>query len=543
MAVELYPEFFNDVFGPVMQPGSSSHTAAPCRLAYLAHCLLGEDSTEIRVQLDRDGSFAGTFGMMYEDNAMLAGAMGFLPDDIRLFAADRLAAEAGIAHAFDFCQMKESTHINAIKLILTGRSGRTVTLVGDSTGGGMIETQLICGYPLQLKGDSYVLLIFDPLETLPAGKETELAGELSALVEAGTVAQPGRGQLWFFKTADPPSMDRLRALLPGVEMSLLRPVLPVLTRPERKPQLFDSMTRWREIARQRGMTLWETAVQYEMDASGWPRDRVIATMRDLAAKMHRQTHAVYDEEIVFPEGPFKRNMAADWARRMDSPGRLTDNLTADTLRWAYGAGAGIPGVEVVAGPMGSGGGYVYAALYAVQQARGYSDEDLLHGLIVAAGVGAIAFSRTDPTGEVIGCTGECGVCGAMAAAGIVELVGGSPEQAENAASLLLQATTGWPCDPIPGGHGQPCRSRIITATCMAHVFADLALAGREAVLPLHEAIDVADAVGRRLPPELLCTSLGGAAATPTGRQCAASYRAWCERTVQEGTPRPPGNLI
>ena len=40
--VATYPEFFNDVFGPVMQPGSSSHTAGPCRLGYLAGCLLGE---------------------------------------------------------------------------------------------------------------------------------------------------------------------------------------------------------------------------------------------------------------------------------------------------------------------------------------------------------------------------------------------------------------------------------------------------------------------------------------------------------------------
>ena len=36
MNIDLYPEFYNDVFGPVMQPGSSSHTAGPCRLGYLA---------------------------------------------------------------------------------------------------------------------------------------------------------------------------------------------------------------------------------------------------------------------------------------------------------------------------------------------------------------------------------------------------------------------------------------------------------------------------------------------------------------------------
>ena len=142
-----YPEFYNDVFGPIMQPGSSSHTAAPCRLGYLAHCLLGEPPVDIRVFLDRDGSFAGTFGLMYEDQAMLAGALGCLPDDPRLFGAAALAQSSGVTYGFDFGVMQESTHVNAMKFVLTGRSGKVAALVGDSTGGGMVQTRLINGYP------------------------------------------------------------------------------------------------------------------------------------------------------------------------------------------------------------------------------------------------------------------------------------------------------------------------------------------------------------------------------------------------------------
>jgi L-serine dehydratase len=193
--------------------------------------------------------------------------------------------------------------------------------------------------------------------------------------------------------------------------------------------------------------------------------------------------------------------------------------------------------------MGSGGGYVHAALWAVKEAHSFDDDDLLRGLFVAAGVGAIAFSRTEPTGEVIGCTGECGICGAMAAAGIAEMAGASPEQVENAAALHLQAFIGMPCDPIPGGMGQPCRSRIIAAIMSAHTFADLAMAGRDAVLRLHEVIDVADQVGRRLPPELLCTSRGGACNTPSARMRAAQFQEWFEETQNRGESRPPANLI
>jgi hypothetical protein len=81
----------------------------------------------------------------------------------------------------------------------------------------------------------------------------------------------------------------------------------------------------------------------------------------------------------------------------------------------------------------------------------------------------------------------------------------------------------------------------MAATCMAHVFADLALSGHEAVLPFHEALDVADAIGRALPPEALCTSEGGACAAPAARRCREAYRRWFDESRPED--RPPGNLI
>jgi len=133
------------------------------------------------------------------------------------------------------------------------------------------------------------------------------------------------------------------------------------------------------------------------------------------------------------------------------------------------------------------------------------------------------------------------MCGAMSAAGIAEMAGADPQQVEDAASLTLQAFTGMPCDPMPGGSCQPCRSRVLAATCMAHVFADLALAGHAAVLPLHEAIDVADAVGRALPPSLLCTSEGGACAAPTALTLREEFRRWFDETPPQ--ERPPGSLI
>lgn len=543
MTVSPYPEFFNDVFGPVMQPGSSSHTAGPCRLGRLAGDLLGEPLKKARIELDEAGSFAGTFGIMAEDRAMVAGLLGFLPDDPRLFRSLELAGEAGVEVDFAFTHVAESRHPNAVRFVLTGADGLMVVLVGDSTGGGMVATVSLDGFPVRTIGDSYVLLVQDPRESLTAEDVERFRAELPEALSARAVRVEGRGVLYVHELPVEPDTAAVREAVGAapVRVALLRPLLPVLSQCDRKPQLFDTMTRWRELADEAGVPLWEVAVQYEADASGWPHPWVIERMRELAALMRRQSRAVYEEDVAVPASPFKPDLAGRWARHQGTPGQLTDGITAQTVRYAYGAGAGVPGIPTVPGPMGGGGGYVHAALSAVQEAHGFGDEALLRGLFVAAGVGAIAYTRTEPTGEVLGCTGEAGICGAMAAAGIVEMAGGPPGAAEDAASLALQAFTGMPCDPMPGGMSQPCRSRIMAATCMAHVFADMALAGHQAVLPLHEAIDVADAVGRALPPGLKCTSAGGACAAPTARRVRVDYERWFDESRPED--RPPGNLI
>ena len=545
MTVAAYPEFFNDVFGPVMQPGSSSHTAAPCRLGNLARDLLGETPVRARIELDSNGSFAGTFGIMAEDRAMVAGVLGLPPDDEGLFRAFALADGAGLAVEFAFTDLLESDHPNAMKFVLTAADGRTISMVGTSTGGGMVETLVADGFPLRTIGDAFVLLVFDPVGALNEGHLGGLCGSASGLIESETIRADGSGRMHVLRLEAEPDLASVSALLDewglSVRLALLKPVVPVIARRGREPQLFDTMIGWRSIAERQGVPLWEVALQYEMAASGWSREQVLERMRMLAQLMRRQTRAAYEEDVTVPVSPFKPDFTTRWAAHQKSSARLTDDLTAQTIRWAYGAGAGIPGVRTVPGPMGGGGGYVYAALSAVQEARGLSDDDLLHGLLVAAGVGAIAFTRTEPTGEVLGCTGEAGVCGAMAAAGIVAMVGGAARHAEEAASLALQAFTGMPCDPMPGGLCQPCRSRVLTATVMAHVFADLALAGHEAVLPLHEALDVADVIGRGLPPELLCTSEGGACAAPEAQLRRAEYQRWVAESKPED--RPPGNLI
>ena len=175
----------------------------------------------------------------------------------------------------------------------------------------------------------------------------------------------------------------------------------MIARPDRRPQLFDTMTGWREIALGDGLPFWEVAVQYEMDAPDGRATASSSSMRQLAAASCAARPGPCTRRASrCRRAEFKPDFARPLAALRGAAGAVSDGVTAQTIRYAYGAGSGIPGVEAVPGPMGGGGGYIHAALSAVQEARGLSDDDLLRGLFVAAGVGAIAYTRSAPTGEV-----------------------------------------------------------------------------------------------------------------------------------------------
>lgn len=527
MMTELYPEFFNDVFGPVMQPGSSSHTAGPCRLGRLAHDLLNAPLQRIHIVLDKNGSFAGTFGHMNEDLGMLAGAHGLLPDDERLFDIKEILNGENIPFEFEFSEITESSDPNAVKFILTGTDDRTVSLVGNSTGGGMIETVQVLGFPYRSKGDAYVACI------RAGGNIRELDSFLRSAVqrygalEMTAIGDQKSGLLFCIRSET--ELAGLKAELepyPEAEYFQMRPLLPVVTARNKKEQLFQTFTDWIRISKERDQGLAETAVDYERDASGWTREKITAYMKMLQQTMEKQTQTVYADDSALLENPFSGYHYRKWREYLKDGVPLAGDTVGRALYYAFGVQAMVRGVKMVPGPMGTGGGFLYSVLRAVKEARGLSEEAALRGLFVAAGVGAICYTRTRPTGEVTGCTGECGVCMAMASAGLVEMMGGAPEQTEAAASLALQAAIGWPCDPIPGGNNQPCLSRVVTAVTMAIAFADLALSGRECVIPFHEAVDVADRLGRALSPELKCTSCGGLCASPAGLDCKKRFQEW-----------------
>ena len=120
----------------------------------------------------------------------------------------------------------------------------------------MVETVTVNGFPLRTIGDTYALLVFDAQRQIGEEQLAALVPELPELVASHEVPVDGLGVLRAYMLAVEPDLVALDGLLtaglPGVSVAVLKPLLPVISQLDRKPQLFDTMTGWREIADARG---------------------------------------------------------------------------------------------------------------------------------------------------------------------------------------------------------------------------------------------------------------------------------------------------
>ncbi|MCI2105356.1 MAG: L-serine ammonia-lyase, iron-sulfur-dependent, subunit alpha [Intestinimonas sp.] len=176
--------------------------------------------------------------------------------------------------------------------------------------------------------------------------------------------------------------------------------------------------------------------------------------------------------------------------------------------------------RIVAAPTAGASGVLPAVLLPMQKARGFSDEEAVRALFVAAGFGQVIATRASIAGAEGGCQAEIGSASAMGAAALVSLMGGTPEQMSFACASALQNLMGLVCDPVAGLVELPCVRRNVIGSLNALAAAELALAGVRNVIPCDEVIDAMRAVGDSLPSSLRETGGGGLAATPTGRHIA-----------------------
>ncbi|WP_170759229.1 L-serine ammonia-lyase [Ruegeria lacuscaerulensis] len=171
------------------------------------------------------------------------------------------------------------------------------------------------------------------------------------------------------------------------------------------------------------------------------------------------------------------------------------------------------GGQVVTAPTNGAAGTMPAVLrYYLDHVPGASESHVEDFLLTAAAIGGLVKYNASISGAEAGCQAEVGSASAMAAAGLCAVMGGTPEQVENAAEIALEHHLGMTCDPVAGLVQVPCIERNGLAAIKAVSAASLALRGDgQHFVPLDAAIETMRQTGLDMHERYKETSLGGLA--------------------------------
>ena len=202
---------------------------------------------------------------------------------------------------------------------------------------------------------------------------------------------------------------------------------------------------------------------------------------------------------------------------LDSPeAGLRDPLTAIDWVTLYALAVNeenAAGGRVVTAPTNGAAGVIPAVLhYYTRFVPGADDEGVARFLLTAGAVGSLFKENASISGAEVGCQGEVGAACSMAAAGLCEVLGGSPAQVENAAEIGMEHNLGLTCDPIGGLVQVPCIERNAMAAVKAIHAARLALRGDGVhFVPLDAVIRTMRETGTDMKEKYKETARGGLA--------------------------------
>ncbi|MHA7101835.1 L-serine ammonia-lyase, iron-sulfur-dependent subunit beta [Roseivirga pacifica] len=164
-----------DMIGPVMIGPSSSHTAGVVRIGRVARKLLGAPA--VSAEITFYNSFARTYEGHGSDRAIIAGLLDFKTDDVRIKTAFGEAEKANFEFKFRSVGNASTMHPNTVKVSVSSAS-KTISVVGESRGGGVIKISEVNGFGVGFNANlSTLILLADDKKGAIAFIATVLAND------------------------------------------------------------------------------------------------------------------------------------------------------------------------------------------------------------------------------------------------------------------------------------------------------------------------------------------------------------------------------
>ena len=290
----------------------------------------------------------------------------------------------------------------------------------------------------------------------------------------------------------------------------------VLTAYNQVPYPFTSGDQLLALCKQHGLTLSE--IMWANERTWRTEDEIRSQLLDLWRVMRECVQRGLTHEGTLP-GPFKvqrrapilaAQLRARAERVLSDPLSVLDwvNVYAFAVNEENAAGG-----RVVTAPTNGAAGVIPAVLHYYDKfIANATDDGVIEFLLTAAAIGILYKLNASISGAEVGCQGEVGVACSMAAAGLAAVMGGSPEQIENAAEIGMEHNLGLTCDPIGGLVQVPCIERNAMGAVKALNAARLALQGDgQHVVSLDKVIKTMRETGADMKTKYKETSRGGLA--------------------------------
>jgi L-serine dehydratase len=450
MAISVF-DLFSIGIGP-----SSSHTVGPMRAASTFARGLADEGLlgrVTRVRAELFGSLGATGHGHGSDRAVILGLQGEDPETV-----DTATVAARIAAV---------------------RACKSVLLLGE--------------HEVALAEDDLVLHRRRSLPYHPNGMWFLVYDQAGELVSSRTFYSVGGG---FVVDETAVGADRVRADSTAVRYPFTS-AADLLARCEESGLpvsgvMLANETAWRPAGQVRDGLLKIWAVMRQCVVSGWTSTGVLpgglkVTRR--APELYRQLQAESDSV-----DPLR---VMDWV-----------NLFALAVNEENAAGG-----RVVTAPTNGAAGVLPAVLhYYTQFCPGACDDGVVQFLLTAGAIGALYKQNASISGAEVGCQGEVGTACSMAAGALCEVLGGTPEQVENAAEIGMEHNLGLTCDPVGGLVQIPCIERNAMAAVQAINAARIALHGSgDHVVSLDKVIKTMRETGADMKIKYKETARGGLA--------------------------------
>lgn len=272
-----------------------------------------------------------------------------------------------------------------------------------------------------------------------------------------------------------------------------------------------------DATRERNCRIYDLVIEDEMKFSKRTEeeiraqiDKVIEVMNASAQEnLNKSNHSDINMTDGFAEMSHKHALSGD---------SIIGDFLMDAMAMAFSTSeVNCTMGKIVAAPTAGSSGIMPATIVSMRNKYNLDNRTIQNGLLTSIAIGQLVAKYATFAGAEGGCQAECGAASAMAASAIVEMRGGTPDQALHAASITLVNVLGLVCDPIAGLVHYPCTFRNASGVINAFISADMALAGVTSIVPFDEVCMTMGEVGKSLKEELRETGIGGLAGTKTGQ--------------------------